>query len=377
MKRIVLFAALFLPWALKAQPKTKQIHYDIKGVSSIGQPGKMYISLRKADKNMLDSAEVVDGQFTFKGKLEEPVYASIFIYIETPERPGAKSRKEVAKFFVDKGTTTVNIKDISGNAEIKGGAAQNALEQLSEMESSVAKQAEELQKQYRAFYNAKDEEGMKKIEPRFAELDAKRSATQRAYLKQHPTTPIGIYVINTLAGYDINLPEIEPIFNNLSDEVKGSPSGQAFSKRMDIARRTQVGQESIDFSQNAPDGTPLALSSLRGKYVLIDFWASWCGPCRAENPNVVKAYNQYKDKNFTVLGISLDESKEKWLKAIEKDQLTWAQVSDLKGWQNEVAKLYGIRAIPQNYLVDPKGRIIGKNLRGEALEKKLEELMGE
>jgi thiol-disulfide isomerase/thioredoxin len=111
--------------------------------------------------------------------------------------------------------------------------------------------------------------------------------------------------------------------------------------------------------------------------VLVDFWASWCGPCRAENPNVVKAYNRFKDKNFTILGISLDDSRDKWVRAIEKDQLTWQQVSDLKGWQNEVAKLYGIRAIPQNYLLDPKGKIIGKNLRGEALEKRLEELMGE
>ncbi|MCK7560068.1 AhpC/TSA family protein [Chitinophaga sedimenti] len=308
MKRIVLVAALFLPWALAAQPKTKPLHYDIKGTTTIEQPGKVYISFRKADRNQLDSAEVVNGQFVFKGKLDEPVYASIFMYLDLPERPGSKSRKEIAKFFVDKGTTTVDIKDVSGNAAVQGGRAQQDLERLNELESSIGKQWEELQQQYRKYYAAKDEEGMKKTESMFAELDAKRSATQRAYLKQHPATPIGIYVINTLAGYDINIPEIEPVFNNLSEEVRQSPSGQAFYRRTDIARKTQVGQPSIDFVQRAPDSTAVSLSSLRGKYVLVDFWASWCGPCRAENPNVVKAYNRFKDKNFTILGISLDDS---------------------------------------------------------------------
>ncbi|WP_295118404.1 TlpA disulfide reductase family protein [uncultured Chitinophaga sp.] len=377
MKRIVLIAALFLPGALWAQPKTKSINYDIKGTSAINQPGKVYISMRKAWGNKVDSAEVTDGQFVFKGKLEEPVYASIFMYLEVPEKPGGKSRKEIAKFFIDKGTTTVNITDISGDAEVKGGAAQTELAKLTAMESSLVKKSSDLQKQYRKLYDAKDEEGMKKLEAKFEELDGKRSATLRAYLKQNPHTSIGIYVINNLAGYDINIPEIEPIFNNLSDEVKQSPSGEAFAKRLDIAKKTTVGQPSIDFSQNTPEGTPVSLSSFRGKYVLVDFWASWCGPCRAENPNVVKAFNQYKDKNFTVFGVSLDDSKDKWIKAIEKDQLTWSQVSDLKGWGNAVAKLYGIRAIPQNYLVNPEGRIIGKNLRGEALERKLEELMAD
>ncbi len=131
----------------------------------------------------------------------------------------------------------------------------------------------------------------------------------------------------------------------------------------------------MDFTQNDVNEKPVSLSSLRGKYVLVDFWASWCGPCRQENPNVVKAFNQYKDKGFTVLGVSLDQKKEPWLKAIEKDQLTWTHVSDLKYWQNEVAVQYGINAIPASFLLDPNGRIIGKNLRGEALTKKLAELM--
>jgi peroxiredoxin len=132
----------------------------------------------------------------------------------------------------------------------------------------------------------------------------------------------------------------------------------------------------MDFTQNDTLGNPVSLSSFKGKYVLIDFWASWCGPCRQENPNVVKAFNNYKDKGFTVLGVSLDQpnAKDKWMKAIHDDNLTWTQVSDLKFWGNAVAVQYGIQAIPQNFLIDPQGKIIGKNLRGEALNKKLETL---
>jgi peroxiredoxin len=130
-----------------------------------------------------------------------------------------------------------------------------------------------------------------------------------------------------------------------------------------------------DFEQSDVNGKSVSIKSFRGKYVLIDFWASWCGPCRGENPNVVAAYNKYKDKNFTVLGISLDKSKDPWLQAIQDDGLVWTHVSDLKGWGNAVAQKFKIQSIPQNFLIDPNGVIIGKNLRGPALEEKLAEVI--
>ncbi len=139
---------------------------------------------------------------------------------------------------------------------------------------------------------------------------------------------------------------------------------------------TIIGATPPDFTQNDPDGKPISLSNFRGKYLLIDFWASWCAPCRAENPNVVKAYAKYHEKGFEILGVSLDNERgrENWLNAIKKDGLAWTQVSDLKYWNNEVARKYGISSIPQNFLLDPTGKIVGKNLRGETLSKKLEEI---
>ena len=138
----------------------------------------------------------------------------------------------------------------------------------------------------------------------------------------------------------------------------------------------EAGASAPDFELAARDGPPRRLGDSRGRLVYLDFWASWCGPCRAENPNVVKAFNQYKDKGFTILGVSLDQpnAKDKWIKAIHDDQLTWTHVSDLQYWKNAVAVQYGIQAIPQNLLIDKEGKIIGKNLRGEDLAQKLEEL---
>lgn len=137
-----------------------------------------------------------------------------------------------------------------------------------------------------------------------------------------------------------------------------------------------VGTQAIDFTQSDTAGNNISLSSFKGKYVLIDFWASWCRPCRMENPNVVAAFNKYKDKNFTVLGVSLDANKDNWIQAIHNDNLTWTQVSDLKQFQNAVAEMYHINEIPQNILVDPTGKIIARNLRGEALPQKLEQVLG-
>jgi peroxiredoxin len=198
-------------------------------------------------------------------------------------------------------------------------------------------------------------------------------AVYASFVRKHPNSSVALFAVKQYAGWDIDAAKVEPLFNMLPASAKALPSAKALKDRIDIARKTGIGNYAMDFTQNDTLGKPVSLSSFKGKYVLVDFWASWCGPCRRENPNVVKVFNKYKDRNFTILSVSLDrpDAKDKWLAAIHKDNLTWTHVSDLKYWDNAVAKQYGIRAIPQNLLLDPQGKIIAKNLRGEDLDAKL------
>lgn len=187
-------------------------------------------------------------------------------------------------------------------------------------------------------------------------------------------TPFAIYRFYQ-ATDDVN--QADALFNQLTPEVKASPMSAALAGLIAQAKQNATGYVLPDFTQPDTSGVPVSLSSFRGKYVLIDFWASWCGPCRMENPNVVAAYNRFKDKNFTVLGVSLDRpgKKDDWMRAIKDDNLTWTHVSDLQFWSNAVAQQFQIQSIPQNFLVDPEGKLIAKNLRGAALERKLEQLL--
>jgi peroxiredoxin len=168
---------------------------------------------------------------------------------------------------------------------------------------------------------------------------------------------------------------LKSVYDTLTPAVKKSYFGTKLEELISSMSKTSIGVMAPDFTQNDPAGQPVSLSSLRGQYVLVDFWASWCAPCRQENPNVVNAYNAYKDKGFTIIGVSLDQDKAAWEKAILDDKLTWTHVSDLKYFENAVAKTYGIRSIPASFLLDKEGRIIAKDLRGDALAIKLAELI--
>jgi len=161
------------------------------------------------------------------------------------------------------------------------------------------------------------------------------------------------------------------MFENMSKPVQTSAQGKEVADRIATLSRIAVGQMAPNFQQLTTDNAPVTLASYKGKYVLLEFWASWCGPCRAESPNLLKEYKHYKDKGFDVLAVSLDDKKEKWMEAIKKDGMPWTQVSDLKGWKNEVAGLYGINAVPANFLIDPTGKIVARDLRGEELGKAL------
>ncbi|MFT3827438.1 MAG: TlpA disulfide reductase family protein [Chitinophagaceae bacterium] len=231
-----------------------------------------------------------------------------------------------------------------------------------------------LNEQAKAYYLQKDTVSMNKLMPEMTVLYKQVDSIETGFVKQYPDSEASLNIV-VKRGRSTQGLLAEPLFNTLSERLRQSEKGQQLQERFDALRKTRVGQISMPFSLPDAKGNTISMEQYKGKYVLIDFWASWCQPCRIENPILLAAYKKYKDKNFEILSISLDLKKEDWLRALQEDALPWAQVSDGKGPKGSVVLQYGVTSIPRNFLINPSGVIVASDLRGDALEAKLSALL--
>lgn len=323
-----------------------------------------YEGVRKAD-----SLWIRNGSGTIKGRMPNPVRA----YLQRIEPQGY----DMLPLYLENGTIQVaGVLDSMSAAKVGGTASNELNQQLQKILEPVRKAELELNN---AFQSAGPDRPINQdsIFARYNEIDGLRKKLTISFVAAYPNTMVSLNEVLEMFLYNPDAKQFDSAVQLLDTALLNSESGRELVKRLDIAKRTDIGMPAPEFSMKDVSGKEIELRSRYGKYLLLDFWASWCGPCRQDNPNLVRTYSDFSKKGFDIISVSLDEQRDrdKWLDAIRKDGLTWLQLSDLKGWDNIAARLYGINGIPMNFLLDPQGRIIAKGLRGNDLRKKVESLL--
>lgn len=324
------------------------------------------------DRAQTDSVESVAGGFSLT--VEVPEGDQYILQLGSKRQNGT-----IALLYLDKGRLTVTGPGpMLADAVISGTPAMSDYNAYRDYikRSPLMTGRDSLYKLANDLFTRKDTAGYKALEPELERIDSINTELTKTWLLEHPASPVASLILSFQLGR-LDLDKREAIYKQLAPAAKNNAPAKRLEYSFHVNEVTAIGKTALDFTQDDTLGRPVSLRDFRGHYVLLDFWASWCRPCRAENPNVVAAFRKFRSKNFTVLSVSLDQpgAKDAWLKAIRHDRLDWTNVSDLKFWNNAVAKLYDIQSIPSNLLLDPNGVIIAKDLHGDELEKKLAEVL--
>ncbi len=365
MKKI--FGFLFFALIVSLFSKAGDSTFTISGKFDKVKSGLIYLYIYEGATMKKDSSKIQNGHFAFKGFIQKPSTAILDL---------KDNKQSYFKFYVEPVSIILNgIGDSLELFTIKGSPINDDDTQLMKRMEFIKKWEDANSKLFAEASKVKNKELMDSLDEVDNDILKEKRKVVSQFVKDYPHSMRSAMAIAENYAYYAEADEVEPLYNLLDKNLRKSETGSDIKKMIDVYKTVAIGKVAPEIIQSSPEGKDVALSSLKGKYVLVDFWASWCGPCRRENPNVVNTYNQFKDKGFEIFGVSYDTKKTNWEKAIKDDKLVWQQVSALNGWKNPTSETYGIKAIPSNLLLNKDGKIIAKNIFGKKLVVKLSEIL--